>query len=110
MLPSLDNFLSYGSDVIKATPDYKRMLVDIYQTSITSEHLGENDKVNGSKLAESVLLNLRGHVDEVRSLQFLERLEYDLTCSFLAVPTDDHQRRPWAPRPNVHLCSASGEP
>jgi len=78
MLPSLDNFLSYGSDVIKATPDYKRMLVDIYQTSITSEHLGENDKVNGSKLAESVLLNLRGHVDEVRPLPFL--IHQDLTC------------------------------
>ena len=110
MLPSLDNFLSYGSDVIKATPDYKRMLVDIYQTSITSEHLGENDKVNGSKLAESVLLNLRGHVDEVRSVQFLLHQEHDLTCSLLPVPADDHQCGPWAPRPNLHLCSSSGEP
>ncbi|KAF7364786.1 Importin N-terminal domain-containing protein [Mycena venus] len=64
MLPSLDNFVSYGSEVIKTRPDYQRMLLDIYQTSITSEQLGENDRVNGCKLAESILLNLRGSVDD----------------------------------------------
>ncbi|KAF4617901.1 hypothetical protein D9613_006252 [Agrocybe pediades] len=64
MLPSLDNFLSYGSDVIKTRPDYKQMLVDIYTTSITNEQLGENDRVNGSKLAESIILNLHGAIDE----------------------------------------------
>lgn len=66
MLPSLDNFVSYGSDVIKTRPEYQRMLLDIYTTSITSEQLGENDRVNGCKLAESILLNLRGSVDDVR--------------------------------------------
>ncbi|KAF9481128.1 ARM repeat-containing protein [Pholiota conissans] len=64
MLPSLDNFLSYGSDVIKTRPDYKKMFVDIYTNSITNEQLGENDRVNGSKLAESILLNLRGAIDD----------------------------------------------
>ncbi|EMD40235.1 hypothetical protein CERSUDRAFT_112428 [Gelatoporia subvermispora B] len=64
MLPSLDNFVSFGADVFKARPDYRRMLLEIYTTSITSEHLGENDAVNGCKLAESMLLNLRGHVDD----------------------------------------------
>ncbi|KAF9046357.1 armadillo-type protein [Panaeolus papilionaceus] len=64
MLPSLDNFVSYGGDVIKSHHDYKQMLVDIYTTSMTNEHLGENDMVNGSKLAESILLNLRGAVDD----------------------------------------------
>ncbi|KAG6854284.1 hypothetical protein C0991_008532 [Blastosporella zonata] len=64
MLPSLDNFVSYGSEFIKTRPDYKHMLVDIYTTSITSTQLGENDRVNGSKLAESILLNLRGSVDD----------------------------------------------
>lgn len=71
MLPSLDNFLSYGSDVIKSHVDYKQMMVDIYNTSITNDQLGENDRVNGSKLAESILLNLRGAVDDVCSLRFL---------------------------------------
>ncbi|KAJ7740236.1 armadillo-type protein [Mycena maculata] len=64
MLPSLDNFVSYGSDVIKTRPEYQRMLLDIYTTAITSEQLGENDRVNGCKLAESILLNLRGSVDD----------------------------------------------
>lgn len=65
MLPSLDNFVSYGTDVFKARPDYRQMALDIYTTSVTSEHLGENDAVNGSKLVESLLLNLRGHLDDV---------------------------------------------
>ncbi|KAG6898392.1 hypothetical protein C0992_004102 [Termitomyces sp. T32_za158] len=64
MLPSLDNFVSYGGEVIKSRPDYIHMLVDIYTTSISSDQLGENDRVNGSKLAESILLNLRGSVDD----------------------------------------------
>ncbi|KAJ3557178.1 hypothetical protein NM688_g1613 [Phlebia brevispora] len=64
MLPSLDNFVSFGSDVFKARADYRQMALDIYTTSVTSEHLGENDAVNGCKLAESLLLNLRGHIDE----------------------------------------------
>ena len=65
MLPSLDNFLSYGADVIKARPDYKMMFLDIYTTGMNSDHLGENDRVNASKLIESFLLNLRGEVDDV---------------------------------------------
>ncbi|OSX56395.1 hypothetical protein POSPLADRAFT_1068094 [Postia placenta MAD-698-R-SB12] len=64
MLPSLDNFLSYGPDVFKARPDYRQMILEIYTTSINSEHLGENDAVNGCKLAEAMLLNLRGHIDD----------------------------------------------
>lgn len=68
MLPTLDNIISYGAETIKGNEDYKRMLVDIYTTSLTVEHLGENDKVNGSKLAESILLNLRGSVDDVSAL------------------------------------------
>jgi hypothetical protein len=66
MLPSLDNFVSYGIDVFKARAEYRQMVLDIYVTSMTSEQLGENDRVNGCKLAESILLNLRGHADEVR--------------------------------------------
>lgn len=67
MLPSLDNFVSFGTDVFKARQDYRQMALDIYTTAITSEHLGENDAVNGCKLAESLLLNLRGFIDEVRT-------------------------------------------
>ncbi|KAF7314790.1 Importin N-terminal domain-containing protein [Mycena kentingensis (nom. inval.)] len=65
MLPSLDNFVSYGSDVIKGRAEYQQMLLDIYTTAMASEQLGENDRINGCKLAESILLNLRGAVDNL---------------------------------------------
>ena len=41
------------------------MLVDIYTTATTSDQLGENDRTRAGELIESVLLNLRGAVDEV---------------------------------------------
>ena len=47
--------------------DVKQMLLDIYTTSISSDHLGENDRVSGCKLAESMLLNLREYIDDVRT-------------------------------------------
>jgi importin-7 len=65
MLPALDNFVSYGAEVVKSRQDYKQMLLDIYTTAMASEQLGENDRCNGSKLAESMMLNLRGDIDEV---------------------------------------------
>ena len=65
MLPSLDNFVSFGGDVIKSRPDYITMLVDIYTESISNDQLGQNDRVNGSKLAECLLLHLRGGIDHV---------------------------------------------
>ncbi|KAF8500772.1 armadillo-type protein [Russula emetica] len=64
MLPSLDNFVSYGTDVFRARPAYRQKALDIYITALSSDHLGENDRVNGCKLAESLLLNLRGHIDD----------------------------------------------
>ena len=65
MLPSLDNFLSFGADVIAARPDYKSMILDIYTTTMTSDQLGDLDRVNACQLIESMLLNLRGQVNEV---------------------------------------------
>ncbi|GLB38717.1 putative ARM repeat-containing protein [Lyophyllum shimeji] len=85
MLPSLDNIVSYGGDVIKTRPDYKQMLVDIYTTSITNDQLGENDRVNGSKLAESILLNLRGSVDDYLQIIIataLDQVDKAQTTSF----------------------------
>lgn len=88
MLPSLDNFLSYGADIIKARQDYKQMFVDIYTNSITNEQLGENDRVNGSKLGESILLNLRGAIDDVRCLKALiHMLLIDLLINSIYKPS-----------------------
>jgi importin-7 len=69
MLPALDNFVSFGRDVFQTRADYRLMILDIYNIAMTSDHLGENDRLNGSKLAEALLLNLRGHADDVSRRQ-----------------------------------------
>lgn len=65
MLPAIDNFISFGKDRFIQSPEYRAMAVDIYKTAMTSSHLGEADHVNGCKVAESLLLNLRGCLDDV---------------------------------------------
>lgn len=62
----------FGSEFVKTRLDYRQMLVDIYTTSITNDQLGETDRVNGSSLIESILLNLRGHLDEVSFHDLIE--------------------------------------
>ncbi|KAJ7658554.1 hypothetical protein B0H14DRAFT_3540563 [Mycena olivaceomarginata] len=37
-----------GATLSRTRPDYQRMLLDVYQTSITSEQLGENDPRHGA--------------------------------------------------------------
>lgn len=67
MLPGLCNFIMFGKDVFAQNPDNVRMAVDIFITSLSNEHLGDQDAVNGYKLAEALLLNLKGQIDEVCS-------------------------------------------
>ncbi|KIJ55033.1 hypothetical protein M422DRAFT_201012 [Sphaerobolus stellatus SS14] len=76
MLPSLDNYITFGKDVFAQRPDYRAMAVDIYTTAMTSEHLGDNDRVNGSKVAESLLLNLPGHLDDALPTFISTALKY----------------------------------
>lgn len=68
MLPSLDNFMSYGKEVFFTRPDYCEMIVDIFESAMTSQHLGEGDRVIACQLIEAFLLNLRDHVDDVGRL------------------------------------------
>ncbi|KAJ8518430.1 hypothetical protein ONZ45_g4489 [Pleurotus djamor] len=85
MLPSLDNFVSFGTDVFKARQDYRHMVLDIYTTAMSAPQLGENDRVNGSKLAESILLNLRGVVDDALSVIIATALKNLDTCETSAL-------------------------
>lgn len=66
MLPSLDNFICFGKDAFSQRPDYRNMILDIFVTSCTSDHLGEQDAIIGCKLIECLILNLPGHLDEVQ--------------------------------------------
>ncbi|CCO31401.1 putative importin c550,11 [Rhizoctonia solani AG-1 IB] len=65
MLPSLDNFICFGKEVFAQRLDYREMIVDIYVTSLTSDHLGEQDAIIGCKLIEGLMLSLPGQLDGV---------------------------------------------
>ncbi|KAG0296044.1 hypothetical protein BGZ96_010335 [Linnemannia gamsii] len=64
MLPSLDNYISYGKDVFSTNENVQHIVYDIIESVMKSDRLGENDRVQACKLAESLMLNCRGHVDK----------------------------------------------
>ncbi|KAF9140555.1 hypothetical protein BGX30_006367, partial [Mortierella sp. GBA39] len=64
MLPSLDNYISYGKDVFSTNENVQHTIYDIIESVMKSDRLGENDRVQACKLAESLMLNCRGHVDK----------------------------------------------
>ncbi|GAB5589961.1 Nonsense-mediated mRNA decay protein 5 [Umbelopsis nana] len=63
MLPCLDNYISYGHQVICSSQEHQAMMYDIIETVMNSDRLGESDRVCACKLIESLLLNCRGHID-----------------------------------------------
>ncbi|KAI8603528.1 armadillo-type protein [Dissophora ornata] len=64
MLPSLDNYISYGKEVFCSNEKAQHSIYDIIETVMKSDRLGENDRVYACKLSESFMLNCRGHVDK----------------------------------------------
>ena len=63
MLPALDNFISFGAATMIQTPNYIQAVVSMVQDIFLSPNAGGMDRINGCKLAECIMLNLRGHVD-----------------------------------------------
>lgn len=63
MLPALDNFVSYGAGTLVQTPTYIEALVGMVSDIFHDEKVGGMDRICGCKLAEAIMLNLRGHVD-----------------------------------------------
>jgi hypothetical protein len=61
----LDNCVSFGGDVLSTNGEYRKMLLDFYDTVMVSRSLGAQDRCVACKLAEAMLLNLRGNIDEV---------------------------------------------
>ena len=64
MLPALDNFVSYGTETLIQTPAYIQALVGMVSDIFQDEKVGGMDRICGCKLAESIMLNLRGHVNQ----------------------------------------------
>ncbi|CAG8809027.1 25766_t:CDS:2, partial [Gigaspora rosea] len=59
MLPSLDNYISYGTGVFVQNTDLQARIYDVIETVMNSDRINESERVCGCKLIESVLLNCR---------------------------------------------------
>lgn len=77
MVNVFDNFVSYGGSFLATSDKHKHMLLDLYETAMTSEQLGATDRVSSCKLAGQTMLCLRGCLDDVRIPADYSFLELD---------------------------------
>jgi hypothetical protein len=64
MLPALENFVNYGTPTLIQNRSYLDAIVDMVRTIFKDDKVGGVDRICGCKLAEIIMLNMRGHVDE----------------------------------------------
>ncbi|KAK9456600.1 armadillo-type protein [Dipodascopsis uninucleata] len=65
LLPSLENYILYGAEQMKSNSDYVRALIDIVNTVFTNDdRLGAIDRTDACRLIQTMLLNLKGYMDE----------------------------------------------
>jgi hypothetical protein len=60
MLPALDNFVSYGQERLISHPPYLAALAGMVRDIFNDPKVGGVDRICGCKLAEAIMLNLRG--------------------------------------------------
>ncbi|KAJ2595848.1 Nonsense-mediated mRNA decay protein 5 [Coemansia sp. RSA 1722] len=63
MLPSLDNYVTFGIDVVASSTEVQAHFFDIIETVMKSDRVGENDRICVCKLMEAIMLHGRGKVD-----------------------------------------------
>lgn len=63
MLPALENFVNYGWRNLLEHTQYLEAIVDMIRTIFKDEKVGGVDRICGCKLAEILMLNLRGGID-----------------------------------------------
>ncbi|KAK8172317.1 armadillo-type protein [Phyllosticta citrichinensis] len=64
MLPALENFVTYGYEALITQRAYLEAIVDMIRTIFKDDKVGGVDRICGCKLAEILMLTLRGHIDE----------------------------------------------
>lgn len=67
MFNCIDNYVSFGSDVLATSAELRGMLIDMFNTVMLSNRMGAEDRCVACKLGEALLLHLRGNIDEVSS-------------------------------------------
>jgi hypothetical protein len=60
MLPALENFVAYGQERLIRHPPYLAALAGMVRDIFTSTKVGGVDRICGCKLAETIMLNLKG--------------------------------------------------
>ncbi|KAG9673490.1 ARM repeat-containing protein, partial [Aureobasidium melanogenum] len=63
MLPALENFVNYGSEALIHHPQYLEAIADMIRTIFQNDSVGGVERICGCKLAEMLMLTLRGHID-----------------------------------------------
>lgn len=64
MLPALDNFVQYGAQHLVSTPQYLNAMFQMVSDMFADEKVGGVDRICACKLAEGIMLSLRGHADQ----------------------------------------------
>ncbi|ORY60630.1 importin-beta domain-containing protein [Pseudomassariella vexata] len=64
MLPALDNFVQYGAGHLTQSPQYVEALYGMVQDMFSDQKVGGVDRICACKLAEAMMLSLRGHIDQ----------------------------------------------
>lgn len=64
MLPALENFIQFGPQHMVQHPEYIDSVVEMIRDIFEDKKVGGVDRICGCKLAEALMLSLRGHIDE----------------------------------------------
>ncbi|KAI1819315.1 importin-beta domain-containing protein [Xylaria intraflava] len=64
MLPALDNFVQYGAPQLVQRPEYISALYSMVSDMFQDQKVGGVDRICACKLAEAMMLSLRGHIDQ----------------------------------------------
>lgn len=64
MLPALENFVNYGWPKLLETRSYLEAMVDMVKCIFKDDKVGSVDRICGCKLAEILMLNMKGGIDD----------------------------------------------
>lgn len=64
MLPALDNFVQYGASHLVQKPEYVMALYEMVHDMFSDQKVGGVDRICACKLAEAMMLSLRGNIDQ----------------------------------------------
>ncbi len=64
MLPALENFVTYGAPALVSNTAYLEAVVGMVSDIFHDTKVGGVDRICGCRLAEALMLNLRGHLDQ----------------------------------------------